>query len=374
MWDETTRLAALHRYGILDTPVEAAFDDFVEIASQVCEAPIAVVNLIDEARQWFAAEKGLGVREMPLDASICAHAILQPGIFVIPDLTKDPQFDCNPLVTGEPRLRFYGGALLETAEGLPIGTMCVLDYKPRPGGLTKQQEFTLKALARQVMTQLELRRSVAELGETVATKNLLVQEVHHRVKNSLSMVQALLMLQARATSHEEAAQQLKESAGRVRSIGSMHEHLYRMSAASHVDVSSYLRGLVKDQQKAFASEIDGRSVSFTGKPAIWPSSEAPALGLILTELVTNAMKYGAGAVRVSLTHMDGEAVLTVEDEGEGLADDFEPSESKGLGMRIITGLLRGHGGRLEVDRSRGGTCFIATVNVPPMPSAVPRPT
>src|ERR1700712_2713581 len=103
------------------------------------------------------------------------------------------------------------------------------------------------------MTQLELRRSIAELGEVVATKDLLVQEVHHRVKNSLSMVQALLIMQARATTHDEAAQQLRESAGRVRSIGSMHEHLYRMSAASHVNVSVYLASLVAEQKAAFGS-------------------------------------------------------------------------------------------------------------------------
>jgi two-component sensor histidine kinase len=368
MWDETTRLAALHRYRILGSPIDPAFDDFVEIASQVCQAPIAVVNLIDQGRQWFAAEKGLGVREMPLDVSICAHAILQPGIFVVPDLSKDARFDCNPLVTGPPGLRFYGGAVLETEEGMPIGTMCVLDYKPRPDGLTKQQEYTLKALARQVMTQLELRRSVAELGEVVATKDLMVQEVHHRVKNSLSMVQALLIMQARATTHDEAAQQLKESAGRVRSIGSMHEHLYRMSAASQVNVSVYLQSLVADQKAAFASEIDGRSITYSGQPAMWPSSEAPALGLILTELVTNAMKYGTGAVSVTLEHVGGEARLTVDDEGTNLPSDFDPSDNRGLGMRIITGLLRGHDGRLDVDRSWATTRFIATLRVPPMPS------
>src|SRR5277367_315314 len=110
--DEATRLAALRRYEILDSPVTTEFEDFVQMAAAVCEAPIAVVNLIDETRQWFAAEIGLGIRETPLDVSICAHAILQPGVFVVPDLTKDSRFDCNPLVTGAPKLRFYGGALL----------------------------------------------------------------------------------------------------------------------------------------------------------------------------------------------------------------------------------------------------------------------
>ena len=161
-WSETDRLAALDRYAVLDTPREPEFDDIVRLAADVFEAPISVVNLIASGRQWFKAEVGIGADELPLDVSICAHALLQPGIFVVPDTTNDPRFACNPLVTGDPGLRFYAGALLNTPEGLPLGTVCVLDTKPRPEGITARQELTLEVLARQVMTQLELRRAVAE--------------------------------------------------------------------------------------------------------------------------------------------------------------------------------------------------------------------
>jgi PAS domain S-box-containing protein len=158
---EADRLRALERYAILDTPPEAEFDDIARLAADIFEAPIAVVNLIAEGRQWFKAEIGLGVRETPLDVSICAHAILQPGVFIIPDTTEDERFRCNPLVTDEPGLRFYAGALLETPEGLPLGTLCVLDVKPRPEGITERQRLTLEVLARQVMAQLELRRAIS---------------------------------------------------------------------------------------------------------------------------------------------------------------------------------------------------------------------
>jgi PAS domain S-box-containing protein len=161
-WNETERLEALARYGILDTPREPEFDDVVRLAADVFEAPIAVVNLIAEGRQWFKAEVGIGADELPLEVSICAHAILQPGVFVVPDTTQDERFNCNPLVTGEPGLRFYAGALLDTPEGLPLGTVCVLDTKPRPGGITDHQRLTLEVLARQVMTQLELRRALSQ--------------------------------------------------------------------------------------------------------------------------------------------------------------------------------------------------------------------
>jgi PAS domain S-box-containing protein len=161
-WNESERLAALNRYQILDTPREIEFDDIARLAADIFEAPIAVVNLIAEGRQWFKAEIGIGADELPLDVSICAHAILRPGIFVVPDTTKDERFAANPLVLAEPGLRFYAGALLETAEGLPLGTVCVLDTKPRPEGISDRQRLTLEVLARQAMTQLELRRAVAE--------------------------------------------------------------------------------------------------------------------------------------------------------------------------------------------------------------------
>ena len=161
-WSEDERLEALARYGVLDTPREPEFDDLVRLAADVFEAPIAVVNLIAEGRQWFKAEVGIGADELPLDVSICAHAILRQGIFVVPDTTQDDRFALNPLVTGDPGLRFYAGALLETPEGLPLGTVCVLDTKPRPDGITDRQRLTLEVLARQVVTQLELRRALAK--------------------------------------------------------------------------------------------------------------------------------------------------------------------------------------------------------------------
>ena len=152
---EEQRQAALARYEILDTPKEKAFDEIAELVAAVCEAPIAVVNLISDKRQFFKAEVGLGVRETPLETSFCAHAILEEDFLLVPDATKDTRFNCNPLVTGEANLRFYAGALLKSSDGFPIGTLCVLDTRPRD--LTEVQKRTIRVLAKQVMVQLELR-------------------------------------------------------------------------------------------------------------------------------------------------------------------------------------------------------------------------
>ena len=162
---EADRLAALACYEVMDTPREPSFDEIAALTAKLCEAPIAVVNLIGDGRQFFKAEVGLGVRETPLESSFCAKALLEEDFLLVPDATRDPRFDCNPLVTGEPHIRFYAGALLKTAEGQPIGTLCVLDYRPRD--LTALQQETIRVLARQVMAQLDLRRAVQRARATL---------------------------------------------------------------------------------------------------------------------------------------------------------------------------------------------------------------
>lgn len=176
-WDEQERISALERYGILDTPREHDFDDIVRLAAETFDAPIAAVNLIASGRQWFKAEIGLGTRQMPLDVSICAHAIVQSGTMVVPDTRQDARFAGNPLVTAPGGLRFYAGALLKTPEGLPLGTVCVLDREPRPAGISDHQRLTLEVLARLVMTQLEMRRVI---GQQDAHARQLEAEIRER--------------------------------------------------------------------------------------------------------------------------------------------------------------------------------------------------
>ncbi len=184
-WTEAERLAALRDYDILDTEPERAFDDIVELVATLFDAPIAVVNLIDDGRQWFKAEKGLGVRETPLDTSFCAHAILEVDRMVVADATQDPRFACNPLVTDEPRLRFYAGRLLKSAEGLPLGTLCVLDTEARPEGPTDIQMKGLEVLADQVMTQLNLRRALKQKQRSEAEFRAIADSMPQMVWSTL---------------------------------------------------------------------------------------------------------------------------------------------------------------------------------------------
>ncbi|KAB0676283.1 GAF domain-containing protein [Aureimonas leprariae] len=155
------RLAALDAYAVLDTPAEPGFDDVVHLACRLCSTPVALVSLVASDRQWFKARLGFPSCQTDLNSSVCAHALSTPDrVLVIPDLTEDPRTSANPLVTGEPHIRFYAGAPLVTADGDVLGTLCVIDHAPRPDGLSAEQKDDLKALARQVMTLLELRRAV----------------------------------------------------------------------------------------------------------------------------------------------------------------------------------------------------------------------
>lgn len=156
---EAERVAALRSYDILDTPSEKSFDDLTALASHACEAPIALISLVDSHRQWFKSRIGLDVNETSRDVSFCHHAIQQPELFMVRDAAKDERFASSTLVTGEPKVRFYAAAPVFTSDGRhALGTICVLDRVPRE--LTAGQQEALKALGRQVQAQLELRLSL----------------------------------------------------------------------------------------------------------------------------------------------------------------------------------------------------------------------
>jgi GAF domain-containing protein len=160
--NEARRLKVLWQYEVLDTVPEEIFDDLTELAARICEAPIAMISLVDEKRQWFKAKLGTTLTETSRDVSFCAHAILQPDLFIIPDATKDERFSSNPAVISDPKIRFYAGAPLVTPDGYALGTLCVIDKVPRL--LRPDQKQALRILARHVVTQLELRRRSHELA------------------------------------------------------------------------------------------------------------------------------------------------------------------------------------------------------------------
>ncbi len=209
---DPARLDALCGYDILDTPPEPGFEDAVRLASTLCGAPIALVSLVDADRQWFKARVGFAPAQTPIDQSVCAHSLAGGDLLVIPDLRADPRTRDNGLVTRAPHLRFYAGAPLRDSDGTALGTLCVMDVEPRPSGLTPSQADALRALARQVMSLLELRRIVRLRDAAIeardgALQRLAASEGRYRAVFESAIDYAIVVtdLEGRVTNWNEGA-------------------------------------------------------------------------------------------------------------------------------------------------------------------------
>jgi anti-sigma regulatory factor (Ser/Thr protein kinase) len=313
--DEADRLAALRRYRILDTEPEQRFDDLALLASQICGTPMALISLIDGERQWFKARVGLAVTQTPRDVAFCARAIEQPGLFIVPDALDDPRFRDNPFVRQEPHIRFYAGAPLVTADGFALGTLCVLDQKPRT--ITAAQKAALEALKRQVIAQLELRRSLDDLAAALAARDKAEQE------------------------QERILAELRESLDNVERLSSL------LPYCSECELSMEMPA----KPEAISGVTDGVTQLLRRKG--WPDDKAMEVELALQEALANAVRHGCGGdptkrVQCYVTHdAAGQVVIVIRDPGTGfdakavpdpLAGEnvFKPS---GRGIYLINRLM-----------------------------------
>jgi GAF domain-containing protein len=184
--NDRERVEALQKYQILDTEPEQAFDDLTLLASFICKTPIALISLVDEKRQWFKSRIGMKPSETPRDIAFCSVAIQQPDVMVVPDTLKDERFRDNPFVTSEPKIRFYAGVPLINEDGHALGTLCVIDQRPRE--MTADQKEALQALSRLVLAQMEFRRNLILLKEALTERT---NDEHERERELLKLQQTL---------------------------------------------------------------------------------------------------------------------------------------------------------------------------------------
>ncbi|NIZ11462.1 histidine kinase dimerization/phosphoacceptor domain -containing protein [Pseudooceanicola sp. HF7] len=346
--DEAERLAALGSFEILDTDTEEPFDDVVKLASAICGMPVSLISLVDADRQWFKARSGLDATETTLEESICAHALLEEdGFLEIQDATKDPRTADNPLVTGEMGLRYYAGAVLTSTEGQPIGSLCVLDTQPNK--LTALQRDTLRVLARQVIAQMELKRSLQQA-------ELMRREVDHRVKNSLQSVSALTRMQARDVHSDETRAALEHVRRRIETVASLHEQLYRAENSETINLNAFGTSVCR--------LVGGSAPPNVRIASSWPTvdvdaSVAAALGVILNEFAANTFKHAFpdgrdGVIRCHAeVREDSRCDLVLSDDGVGLPGGV--TMSHGLGMQVIEASARQLGGAFALESGPQGT-------------------
>lgn len=375
---EALRLQALRSYGILDTPREAAFEDITRLASIICQTPIALISLVDAERQWFKSELGMGERETPLFKSMCAHALLDSDVLVVPDTREDIRFARNPLVTGEAPLHFYAGAVLKTSEGLPLGTVCVLDRQPRQ--LSAEQVDALRALARQTMAQLELRRALQVAEESDRYRSRLMAIAGHDLKTPLRTA-AYAIDKMRRHANVDSVPTLVTARDAINLVARNLDELATLAAASETatpdpqplaleDVLHSVLGVWRQPaiDKCLALRHVPTSLRVRSHPTL--------LTTLLGNLIGNAVKYTErGRVLVGVRRRPGHAVVEIIDSGIGLNLDHpeqvfqafrqaDPrSDGLGIGLWIVHRTAETLGCEVDVrPRPGGGTCF--SVRIP----------
>lgn len=395
---ETLRLKALEHYEVLDTEAEAVFDDLTLLAGQICGTPISLVSLIDIERQWFKSRRGLDAAQTERSIAFCSHAILQDGVFEIPDATQDVRFADNPLVTGAPDIRFYAGAPLITPDGYPIGTLCVIDQKPHH--LSPEQTSALIALSKQVISQLELRMRNRRLERMHKEQERILSLVAHDLRTPFNSILGLSKILANRT-EDLSPQRIAHSAHNIlsSSLSAYHllEELLQWSQAqlgspnsepTAINVASLI-----SENIAFANDM------FQHKALVLhcevPSTSqvlasAPMVKTVVRNLLSNAAKYCPTGGNIWITATDTpnthqQIIISVANDGDAIAPDArthlfkkavnsqpcsQGEHGAGIGLMLCSQYIFERGGEIWIDDSfTNGTKISFSLPAPLPPSS-----
>ena len=389
---EEERLNLLESYAILDTLPEEEYDNVTLIASQICDTPIALIGFIDNDRQWFKSFVGLNMTEIDRDLSICGHAINDPyNVMIVPDARNDVRFFDNPAVTGETNVVFYAGVPLVNDNGIPLGTLCVIDNKPKT--LTDAQIASLKALSQQTMKLLELRLNKLQLEKTLVALEKTNIELErfayiaaHDLKSPLANISGLSDLLISSYS-EEIDQQGNEIINLIKSssnkLKEMIDNLLIYSKSNTIEKENTsvinISVLENELKQLFAFNNDVAIVFNSNVTAI--NINKTAIEQILINLVSNAIKYNdkeKTSINIEMLEKQKYYTITVSDNGPGILNEHQESifdlfevvaitdkygdRGTGIGLATVKKLVEVLNGTIKVESKMGtGTKFILTL-------------
>jgi two-component system, NtrC family, sensor kinase len=404
--NEAERLQDLLDYQILDTLPEKRFDELVQIASFVCQAPISLISLVDKDRQWFKANYGIEVRELPRAISFCGHTINQSEVFEVSSADDDQRFADNPLVTGEPNIKFYAGAPLVSSQGNPMGTICVIDTKPRH--MTPEQKRVLQLLANQVIALMELRKKIIEDRERMKEVERLSIEVLrqkgklrymeklellanmaagvcHEINNPLAVITLNIesMKKHLEDSHplllstQQRLDKIQNSALRIERIVK-GLRLYSSSGESNVRENFYLRDLVEEALILSEEKLkqNGIQLRLSGVSAHQVIGVPSQIMQVVLNLIINSIEaifeQKEKWIQIELEDSSeiGFAKLRIIDSGPGIHPSIaekimqpffttkDVGKGIGIGLSMCLGIIREHGGELRYEKYQGHTSFL----------------
>jgi signal transduction histidine kinase len=385
--DENERIGELRNLNILDTEQEKDFDELVELASIICGVPISLVTLIDVDRQWFKSKKGLDVDSTHRDVSFCGHAINDDEIFVIENAEADKRFYDNPLVTGDPNIRFYAGMPIKSGNGFNLGTLCVIDTKPKK--LSELQLKALKILGSQASNLIELREKKSELeikNEKLESLNQLNNRItgiiSHDLKGPINSLRAYMNSSyIDSNKPEDLAQLFPLVKNNLNSIKELIDNLLEWSRSTNdVNLTKVkLKDLILEicslfKGNALEKNIDINYETLNNEMRVF--ADAAMLRFILRNLINNAIKFTEnGEIRIEAEKTDSDKVkIKVIDSGIGIPKDLleriklkdrkvstkgtRNEKGTGLGLQLIREFLSIHKSELDIEsKENKGSIF-----------------
>ncbi len=387
--NEKERIEALKRYHILDTTPEKEYDDITKIASEICGTPIALVSLVDPDRQWFKSHHGLDATETPRNIAFCAHAINNPDeLFIINDASKDERFIDNPLSTGNPNVIFYAGAPLNTKDGFSLGTLCVIDHKPRT--LTDGQKESLKALSNLVINQFEMRlrnRELSQSNDEVSRLNKQLSEFAYRLSHDIKTpIRGIKYLSEMLL--EEYGEKLNNQVHIwLNLISSRSTYLYSLvdgmldftkATNAEINYENFNFKQIFDDIKCSCNWEDRYEINFSNCDKNIKQSKI-AFTQIFQNLISNSIKFvelEKSNISVSLEIESDFYHINYKDNGTGIEEKyhkkvfelFETLDKKkgvGIGLSTVSSILERLGGSIEIctDGNESGVEFYIKIPV-----------